>query len=56
MHSLEENYVPNLMILRHLTEERWVSSKDGMLCKHNQSVDIGEKLVYTRFELLKKAY
>ena len=25
-------------------------------CKHNQSVDIGEKLVYTRFELLKKAY
>ena len=24
--------------------------------KHNQSVDIGEKLVYTRFELLKKAY
>ena len=25
-------------------------------CKHNQSVDIGEKLVYTSFELLKKAY
>ena len=25
-------------------------------CKHNQSIDIGEKLVYTRFELLKKAY
>ena len=25
-------------------------------CKHNQSVDIGEKLVCTRFELLKKAY
>ena len=25
-------------------------------CKHNQSVDIGEKLVYMRFELLKKAY
>ena len=25
-------------------------------CKHNQLVDIGEKLVYTRFELLKKAY
>ena len=24
-------------------------------CKHNQSVDIGEKLVYKRFELLKKA-
>ena len=24
--------------------------------KHNQSVDIGEKLVYMRFELLKKAY
>ena len=24
--------------------------------KHNQSVDIGEKLVYTHFELLKKAY
>ena len=23
--------------------------------KHNQSVDIGAKLVYTRFELLKKA-
>ena len=25
-------------------------------CKHKQSVDIGEKLVFTRFELLKKAY
>ena len=25
-------------------------------CKHNQSVDIGEKLVYTCFESLKKAY
>ena len=25
-------------------------------CKHNQSVDIGEKLVFTGFELLKKAY
>ena len=25
-------------------------------CKHNQSVDIGEKLVCTGFELLKKAY
>ena len=25
-------------------------------CKHNQSIDIGEKLVCTRFELLKKAY
>ena len=25
-------------------------------CKHNQSVDIGEKLVYTLFELFKKAY
>ena len=25
-------------------------------CKHNQSVDIGEKLVHMRFELLKKAY
>ena len=25
-------------------------------CKHSQSVDIGEKLVYTRFELLTKAY
>ena len=25
-------------------------------CKHKQSVDIGEKLVYMRFELLKKAY
>ena len=25
-------------------------------CKHNQSVDIGEKLVYTGFELLKRAY
>ena len=25
-------------------------------CKHNQSVDIVEKLVYTCFELLKKAY
>ena len=25
-------------------------------CKHNQSVDIGEKLVCTFFELLKKAY
>ena len=25
-------------------------------CKHNQSVDIGEKLVCTCFELLKKAY
>ena len=25
-------------------------------CKHNQSVDIGEKLVCTRFKLLKKAY
>ena len=24
-------------------------------CKHNQLVDIGEKLVCTRFELLKKA-
>ena len=24
-------------------------------CKHKQSVDIGEKLVFTRFELLKKA-
>ena len=24
--------------------------------KYNQSVDIGEKLVYKRFELLKKAY
>ena len=24
-------------------------------CKHNQSVDIGAKLVCTRFELLKKA-
>ena len=24
--------------------------------KHNQSVDIGEKLVYTGFKLLKKAY
>ena len=24
--------------------------------KHNQSIDIGEKLVYTRFKLLKKAY
>ena len=24
--------------------------------KHNQSVDISEKLVCTRFELLKKAY
>ena len=23
-------------------------------CKHNQSVDIGEKLVYTGFELLKR--
>ena len=27
-----------------------------MCYKHNQSVDIGEKLVYTRFKLLKKAY
>ena len=25
-------------------------------CKHNQSVDIGEKLGYTGFELLKRAY
>ena len=25
-------------------------------CKHNQSVDIGEKLVYKAFELLKKPY
>ena len=25
-------------------------------CKHSQSVDIGEKLVCTRFELLKTAY
>ena len=25
-------------------------------CKHNQSVDISEKLVFMRFELLKKAY
>ena len=25
-------------------------------CKHNQSVDIGEKLVCTSFELLKRAY
>ena len=25
-------------------------------CKHNQSVDIGKKLVYTCFKLLKKAY
>ena len=25
-------------------------------CKHNQSVDIGEKLVYAGFELLKRAY
>ena len=25
-------------------------------CKHNQSVDIGEKLVYKGFELLKRAY
>ena len=25
-------------------------------CKHKQSVDISEKLVYTSFELLKKAY
>ena len=25
-------------------------------CKHNQSVDIGEKLVCTLFELLKKSY
>ena len=25
-------------------------------CKHNQSVDNGEKLVCTTFELLKKAY
>ena len=25
-------------------------------CKHNQSVDIGEKLVCTGFKLLKKAY
>ena len=25
-------------------------------CKHNQSVDIGEKLVCTPFELLKRAY
>ena len=25
-------------------------------CKDNQSVDIGEKLVSTPFELLKKAY
>ena len=25
-------------------------------CKHNQSVDIDEKLVCTLFELLKKAY
>ena len=25
-------------------------------CKHDQSVDTGEKLVCTRFELLKKAY
>ena len=25
-------------------------------CKHSQSVGIGDKLVYTRFELLKKAY
>ena len=24
-------------------------------CKHNQSIDIGEKLVYTAFELLKTA-
>ena len=24
------------------------------ICDHNQSVDIGEKLVYTRFELLKR--
>ena len=24
--------------------------------KHNQSVDIGEKMVYTRFEFLEKAY
>ena len=25
-------------------------------CEHNQSVDIGEKLGYTRFKLLKRAY
>ena len=25
-------------------------------CKHNQSVDIGQTLVYTGFELLKRAY
>ena len=25
-------------------------------CKHNQSIDIGEKLVSTGFEFLKKAY
>ena len=25
-------------------------------CKHNQLVDIGEKLVYAHFKLLKKAY
>ena len=25
-------------------------------CKHNQSVDIGEKMVCMRFEFLKKAY
>ena len=25
-------------------------------CKHNQSVDISEKLICTRFELLKKDY
>ena len=25
-------------------------------CKHNQSVDIDEKLVCTRFKVLKKAY
>ena len=25
-------------------------------CKHNQSIDIGEKLVCTGFEFLKKAY
>ena len=25
-------------------------------CKHNQPVDIGEKLVYTGFKLLKRAY
>ena len=25
-------------------------------CKHNESVDIGEKLISTRFELLKMAY